>query len=162
MTDVDPVLLIRNLLISEWVHENTSLSDTPRIHTGWYDYASGNPQVTVTNTSETVIGGGDTAISAGTGSGGQVQIRTGIALVNSWSGERDKLRGEGPDDEDVNPKQLAFEFRKEVTRILNNNDIEEFNSIAADGFDSFADTDGSDIIFRQEVPARYTYVERSD
>lgn len=156
----DPILQIRDLLLDELDDTNLSYTGNVRIHTGWYDYDSGTPQITVTNKNEFTVDGGETAISAGTGDGGAVQKRAGTVLVNGWSGTRNNLTGQGPAGDDVNPKQMAYELGKEIARITLNGDIEDFLSVAPDTIRGIAEDDAPEIVFREECTVRYTYVRR--
>lgn len=158
----DPKIQLRDLLLDEWNTSNTSLSDRPRVHTGWYDYKNPVPQVTITNKEESTVNGGDTGISAGTGTGKPAQHRAGTILVNGWSGTREELRGEGPNDTDINPKQMAYELGKEIVRITLNYDIDDFLSIAPDTVRELADSDAPEIVFREECVIRFVYVRRGE
>lgn len=158
MIDTDPVILIRDMLQANWDVSNTDLSEQPRIHTGWYDYDAGTPQVTVTNPNEFVVNGGLTGISAG-GNDKPVQRKAGTVLVNGWSGTREKLKGEGPNGDDINPKKMSHQLGKEINRVMLSNTTNVVNSIAPDSVQGSVEDEGPEIVFRHEVTVRYTYVE---
>ena len=158
MIEHDPIIVIRDLLNQQWSPSRTSGIDiTP--HTGWYDFGSGGPQVTVTNDNSFAIEGGATGQTAGTGDGGVVQVRSGTVLVNAWAGNRDDLRGEAPGGGDLNPKLLAFQMGAEIHRIIQSNasSVDEFISVGADDIRSLVDDDVPETVYRREVTVRYTY-----
>lgn len=169
MLDEDPIIVVRDLLSQSWESANTPLANDPRIHTGWYDYGSSDPQVTVTNSEEFTAEGGDTGYTAGTGDGGVAQVRVGTILVNCWAGSRDDLEGAGTDGSDVNPKDAAYQMANEVHRIMSNNadgttddsGNRQLNSLSADDARRLVETDETPTVFRHEVTVRYTYVDRT-
>lgn len=105
----EPKFAAKLLLENEWDASNTSIGSAPSIHTGKYDQSAEEPQVTVTTTSETVLGGGETGISFIQGGGGLGQDIDGFVQVNARS-DRDAAS--------TNPKKLTREFAEEIRRIL--------------------------------------------
>lgn len=176
MLDTDPHLALRDLLRAEWDATNTSLHDAngnpapPRTHTGWYDYGAADTQVTITNQSENVVGGGETGQSAGSGDGRAVQIRAGTVLVNGWSGTRDHLDGLGPNGGRINPKQMSYELANEIHSIVqdnasgttDDNGDTVFRSLGADSVRAIPETDAPEFVHRREVVVRYTYVDHAE
>lgn len=166
MIDKDPTLIVRDILLNNWDTTNTaygtdlSTTDPPRIHTGWYDFGRGGPQVTVTNPDSFVVGGGETGYSGGTGAGEPVQVRAGTLLVNGWSGTREELKGTASDGSDVNPKQMAFELGKEVWRITKNHasGTAELETVGPDNVRGLVEDEAPEVVFRREVTVKYTYI----
>jgi len=118
MPDKEPIVYLRDALKADWDNTNTSLTEDPRIHTGWYDESSTSPQITITNPNENAINGGNTGYSGmNPSSGSASQIIDGVAIVNSWAGTREDLQGEGSGGADINPKQLRWEMKEEIERI---------------------------------------------
>lgn len=166
MIEREPVVIVRDLLVGEWDASNTAYPNQPRVHTGWYDMGSPNPQVTVTNPNEGPTGGGDTGYTHMDGAGGVGQLITGTCLVNGWAGTREDLEGEASDGSDINPKVLAWDFAKEIARILsdyasgtndpNSGDL-ELSFVAPGEARRMVDTDPENAVFRYEVTARYGY-----
>lgn len=103
-----PKVAVKLVLESNWDTSNTSISSVPSVHTGDYDQDAQEPQVTITGVSETARGGGETGVSAFSGSG-LMQENLGLLQVDTWSD-----RGAS----DVNPKKLTREFAEETRRIL--------------------------------------------
>lgn len=169
MLDRDPKIIARNRVRDEWTKANTPLADDPRFHTGWYDYGSEDPQVTFTNAEESTVNGGDTGVTAGTGSGGTANVRAGTLLANCWAGTRDDCSDVGVGGARVNPKEVAYQLAVELANILDgrgttNPDTgdQELLSLAADGSRGVVDTDGEAPIYREEVTVRYTYAETKE
>lgn len=170
MIDEDPVLIIKDLLVNNWDANDTSLADAPRIHTGWYNYGSSDPQVTITNPDEFTVGGGNTGISAGTGDGGAAQVRAGTVTVNAWAGTRDDMEGVGDGGSNLNPKDAAYSMAKEVHGIIQNNadgtlddgGNRQLNSLGADEARRIVDSnDDGPAVYRYEVTVKYTYITRT-
>jgi len=161
MIQEDPVVTIHDLLSSNWDASNTPLASNPSIHTGWYDFGSSDPQVTITTPDEFTTGGGDTGHSAGTGSGGVAQVRAGTVQVDCWAGTREDLEGAGAGGSDVNPKDASYQMAREVHRIMQEHAggaSSELNSLGADDIRRLVDTDRTPVVYRHEVTVRYTYV----
>jgi len=168
MLDREPNLIVRDLVRADWDVSNTPLASSPRFHTGWYDYASSDPQVTFTNVEESTLDGGRTGVTAISGDGGTALIRAGTLLVNAWGGTRDDLRGAGSGGVDVNPKAAAYQMAREAARIIDANSggttdangNPQLASLAADGAVSRVDPNPDKTVFRYEVTGRYTYAEQ--
>lgn len=169
MIENGPIVIVKNLLVTGWDATNTPLADAPRFHTGWYDFGSSDPQVTVTNPESSVVNGGDTGQTAGTGDGGVSQVRAGTVLVNAWAGTRDDLEGAGTNGGDVNPKDAAYQMAAEVHRIIQSNaqgtstatGDPELTSLGADATRRVVDTDVDPVVYRYEVTVRFSYVVRT-
>lgn len=169
MLEEDPVVIVQDLIETNWDADNTPLTADPRVHTGWYDFGSPDPQVTVTNPEESTVGGGDTGITAGSGDGSAVQVRAGTILVNCWAGTREDMEGQGDGGADVNPKDAAYKMAREVHRILmanasgtdDDSGNPQLTSLSADGIRRLVDTEPESAVFRYEVTARYTYTEKT-
>lgn len=169
MLSEDPVIIIRDLLDNNWTTGNTVLANKPDIHTGWYDYGSSDPQVTVTNPEESTVGGGETGHTAGTGAGGVSQIRAGTVLVNCWAGTREDTKGAGSGGSDVNPKEAAYDMAGEVHRIAqanatgttDSNGNRQLNSLGADPVRRVVDTEKDPVVYRYEATVKFTYGERT-
>lgn len=165
----DPIVIIKDLLVNNWNAGNTPLASDPSIHTGWYDFGSADPQVTVTNPDEFTVGGGETGHTGGTGDGGVSQARAGTVLANCWSGTREDMEGAGSGGSDVNPKDAAYQMAREVHRIMqanatgttDSNGKPQLNSLGADDVTRIVDTDRDPAVYRYEVTIRYTYVTRT-
>lgn len=171
MLQRDPRIIIRNVASTDYLASNTTLTATPAFHTGWYNYGSTDPQVTFTNIEEGTAEGGDTGLSGGTGDGRSVQKRAGTVTVNCWAGTREDMEGMGPGGGDLNPKSASYQMAREVARVLNANSggttnpdsgEQELLSLSADAGRSVVDTDAESAVYRQEVIARYTYVEEHE
>lgn len=162
MHDDDPVETLYHLLSNEWDSDGTMGVDV-RIHTGWYDYAAGGQQVTVTNPDENTIRGGETGITAMSGSGSTTRVRRGVVLVNCWSGTRDECRGIGPDDSDMNPKGVAHDMATHTDNIIDDHSdgvidgTAVYNSLTVDSARRRVDTEGQHAIYRWELEVVYTY-----
>lgn len=165
MLDEDPLVTVRKILVENWDEDNTVLADVPRFQTGWYDFGSDDPQVTITNSDEGVVEGLHTGQTAATGAGGVHQIRSGMMLVNCWSGTYDDMQGMGDGGEDISPKQAAWDMAKEVHRIIQENASgttdedgnQQLQSLGAEDIRRIVDTDRDPAVFRYEVTVLYTY-----
>lgn len=168
MLKEDPHLIVYDLLRTNWDATNTPLADAPKFQTGWYDFGAEEPQVTITNSMESVAQGGDTAQTAGTGAGGLAQYKIGRVLVNTWGGTYGDLEGKGDGGSDVSPKDAAYQMAKEVSRITNtnasgttdSNGNKQLHSLATDNIRRIAETDMDPTIFRYEVIVRFSYAEK--
>lgn len=169
MLDREPTVILLDLLSSNWEKANTSIPDDPEFSTGWPDRASTYPVVSITNPDDAPIDGGDTGWTYMTGAGSVGQLRGGGVLVNGWAGTYDDLASAGPNGGQVSPKQLAWDFAKEIKRILRpygggttnpETGDPELNSLAPGPARKFVDTgdDGQmDAVYRYEVRVLYTY-----
>lgn len=163
----EPTVTVRNLLAgATWDSSVTLLADAPRVHTGWFDYASGQQQVTVTNPEESTVNGGETGITAGTGDGGVAKVRAGTMLVNGWAGTRDDCEGAGTaSNPNPNPKSVAYGLAREIDRIVTENaggGTSDLNSLSVDPAQLRYDRDDdSAVVYRYELTVRYTYAERT-
>lgn len=121
-----PALVVRDVLTdgsTGWVPANVdgydptvAASDAThlRMSRGWYDGSRDDPQVSLTNFSEGVIGGGVTDVSGAKGDGsGVVQDRDGTGLVTAHAADRDDGYRNGTGAED-----LVWKLSQEVERIL--------------------------------------------
>lgn len=145
-----------DFLLAEWNPDNTS-GIKPKISSGWYDFNSDFPQVTVTGVSENVIGGGDTGYnSINLGGTAPTQIMGGEVAVNCWA-----QRGRGTDGN--NPKTLVYQFSEEVKRIIRNNHEgdSELETLAFNSREQIVDNDSEPTVFRFECMVGYIYLERS-
>lgn len=174
-----PEVIVYTLLRDGWTPANTSYPGVPRIHSGWWDYATAAaggtvpPTVTVTNPDEGTVAGGLTGQTAGTGSGGVSQVRAGTLDVNAWAGRREDCTGIGVGGADVNPKQLAWEMGVEVHRIIQEHaggtlapttGAQELTALGADGMrmpPPSADDSLNQAVFRRHVTVRYGYVTQT-
>lgn len=93
---------MRALLISQWRPANTQ-GILPLIHCGWHNAQANQPQVTLTNPSESVEGGGATGYSALNG----VQYWSGTLEVDIWVSHETR-----------SPERLLQEITNEVRRIV--------------------------------------------
>lgn len=169
MLDEDPVIIVYDLIRNNWNNANTPLGSDPKFSTGWYDYGSSDPQITVTDSEEGVVQGGITGHSASTGDGGVAQYRNGILLVNCWGGSYDDLTGAGPNGEDVSPKDAAYQMANEVHRIMqdnasgtsDSNGNKQLHSLGADATRRIVEEEADPSIFRHEVTVLYTYLDKN-
>lgn len=165
MIDTEPDKILYDLLRNNWDYTNTPYSSNPKFQTGWYDFGSSEPQVSVTDPEDSVVGGGDTEITAITGSGGVVQRRVGMVLINCWSGTYEDSRSVGAG----NPKNAAYQMAGEAKRIGLINATGTTKSDGSRQLESLAPgqvrrrrEDGEDpIVFRYEVQMNFTYVDRT-
>jgi len=107
MTDLDdPKLVVKDLLETEWVVENTPESSAPDFRTGWRDSDLTQFQITASHDEES-----PTSPTGYTGMGpdGPTSERRGTVQVNVWT-RRDLC--------DANPKTSGYEFTEEIERIL--------------------------------------------
>lgn len=170
MLDEDPIIIVRNLLINNWNSNNTVLADDPKIHTGWYDFGSSDPQVTVTDTEEGVMDGGVTGHTAGTGNGGVVQYRVGQMLVNCWAGTYEDMEGQGANGSDVSPKAASYDMANEVHRIMQENASgttddsgnKQLHSLSTTDAQRMADDNRDPTIFRYQTIVEYTYSSKTE
>lgn len=154
MMDKDIKLVIRDLLTNQWDATETVLDSQPDIHTGWYDYDAGTPQVTITNVNHFTIGGGNTGLNAmPSGSGQTPDKRTGTILVNAWSGTRENVS--------QNPKKIAYSLTKHIDDIIGKNTTghTHINSLATESVREIVEEDAPEVVTRREITARFTYVK---
>lgn len=165
MLNEEPDKIIYDLLRTEWNVANTTYTNDPKFQTGWYDYGSDEPQVSVTEPGHSVVDGGDTNISAITGSGGVVQRLLGTVLVNCWSGTFQDTRSAGAG----NPKNAAFQMAQEARRILLGNaqgtrkpdGSRQLWTIAPGEARRRTEDDEDPTIFRYEVTTAFVHVDRT-
>lgn len=165
MIDEEPDKIIYDLLRTNWEHTNTTYSSDPKFQTGWYDFGSDAPQVSVTEPGDSVINGGDTGITALTGSGGVVQRRVGETYATCWSGTFDDTRAAGAG----NPKNAAFQMANEARRILlkyangtrKTDGSKQLWSIAPGEVQRRTNEGDDPTVFRYEVTVIYTYEDRN-
>lgn len=164
MIDKEPDKIIYDLLRNNWNNVNTPYSSDPKFQTGWYDFGSSEPQISISEPDERVAGGGVTDITAISGSGGVVQRRVGDVMTNCWSGTFEDTRDAGVG----NPKEAAFRLGKETRRILMANANGTTNADGSKQLLSIAPgrvrrrtEDGEDpTVFRYEIQTTYSYVDR--
>ncbi len=103
----DIIALLVELLEDEWTASNTT-NITPTFATGWIDVQHGPHQVIVAGTpDESALGAsGIYGIESG---GGNHQMLRGLTFVESYCEKGDGL---------PNPKGLAYQFAREVQRII--------------------------------------------
>lgn len=166
MIDEEPDKIIYDLLRTNWKSGNTTYSSDPKFQTGWYDFGSSEPQVSITNPGSSVVNGGNTGISAVTGQGGVAQRHAGTVTVNCWSGTFQDSRSAGAG----NPKKAAFQLAREAKRII----LENANGTFTDSGERQLQTlgtgdisrqqeDGNDpVVFRYELMVLYTHVDRNN
>lgn len=150
----DPPLTIRNLLSGNWNSANTS-SVTPRFSTGWYDHGSEFPQVAVFDHQEFPLGGGTSTYFAMRGDGaGPTQLRAGQVFVAGFA------HREMPSIT-TNPKQLTWEFIREVMRIAhaNVNLITDFQVLGIGNLVRVVDPERSPALFSAQVDITYQRFE---
>jgi len=147
----DPKLSVRNLIKDNWDSDNTS-SITPVIHCGWFDYKSNLPQVTVTNSSEVPIGGGETGYFGMVPSGTPAQYWEGSMMVDCWTTREATA---------VNPKQLVFEFAEEIKRIIKAKyaAVSDLDWISWMGSSEIVHDDQSPVVYRRAGAVRYGYLD---
>lgn len=170
MLSKDPLLIVRDLLVNNWDKSNTVIDEDPSFHTGWYDYGGTDPQVTITNSDETVMDAGFTGQSAGTGGGGVAQYRTGFCLVNCWAGTYEDMEGKGSNSSDISPKDASYDMSKEVHRIMqangsgttDSNGNQQFHSLAASDVRRVVEDEVDPAVFRYEVTVNYTYLHTAE
>jgi len=110
-------LKVRDLLRQNF--DNTEMVESLEdddIHTGWWDGGKDAPQITITNTEESPLQGGDSGITGLKGDGsGYVQHINGTVTVNCWAGGREDYTNEG--EAQVQAQAMA----DEIERIVYNN-----------------------------------------
>lgn len=172
----EPLAEIRGLLNSDWDSTNTQYSSAPLVHTGWWDWDRETLEVTVTNpeTNPATSGGpSDTGYTHMQGDGSVGQRVNGYCLVNGWGGfyGADMLAGESSDGSDLSPKQCAWEFKKEITRILGqyadgtlkDDGTVSLTFVSPGTTRRVVESNGENehpTIFRYEVECRFGYVEQ--
>lgn len=151
----EPNVSVKKTLENNWDNTNTSANSDPKFHTGIYDENADEPQVSVTPVSETSIEGGDTGftyIAPGSGEGGQV--RDGLLDVGCWA-DRNDAESVGSDF----PKLLTYEFRREVVRILMNNQksVTGLETIGPSDSDLIVEDDRDPVVFHRIQTLTYSY-----
>lgn len=147
----DPKMSIKDLLKDNWEATNTS-GVTPNIHTGWYDLKSNTPQVTVTNSSEVAVSGGVTGYFGIATNGAPAQYWEGSMMVDCWTTR---------EASSVNPKQLTFEFKEEIKRIIQANYgvVTDLDWIAWLGGPELVDDKQSPVVYRLAGTVRYGFLD---
>jgi len=147
----DPKLAIKNLIRDSWEPANTS-NVTPNIHTGWVDAKSTLIQVTVTESSEVSQSGGITGYIGIAVNGAPAQLWVGSVNVNCWL-TRDKTS--------VNPKQLLFQMKEELRRIVKENyeSISDLQWISWRGGMEMVDDTQSPVVYRWAGEIGYAYLD---
>lgn len=148
---IDPKISIRDVIKDNWVAANVS-DITPSISTGWYDQKSSLPQVTVTNPSEVVEGGGASGYSGMGSDGTPSQLWNGFVMLDIWATR---------ESTEINPKQLVFEMRKEVARIvkLKYEDVTDLGHIVWRGGGEIVGTGSKPVVFRWSGEIGYSYLD---
>lgn len=103
----DPRVTFRTLLSGSWDDSNTS-STTPDFSTGWLNVEGSTRQVTITAPQEVAEGASGWAAQDG-GGAGPISVRVGSLFVDCWA---KRVKG------GTNPKQLVYDFGREVERIV--------------------------------------------
>ena len=157
----DPKLSIKDLIRDNWNSDNTS-GVTPSTHTGWYDLKSTMPQITVTDPSEVVEGGGASGYTGMGSDGTPSQLMKGGVDVNLWctrlSAERWlALTGSSTI---INPKKCIFEMRQEIARIVKAGyeSITDLSHIVWRGGGEIVETDKSPVVYRFAGEIGYSYL----
>jgi len=147
----DPKVSIKDIIKNNWNASNTS-SITPRIHTGWFDIKATTPQITVTDTSEVVEGGGVTAYTGISTNGTPAKLWVGTAAVNIWV-TREAVS--------INPKQCLFEMRKEIERIIKAkyDDVSDLDYLSWKGGFEQVESDQSPVVYRFIGEVGYAYLD---
>lgn len=169
MLEKDPIIIVRDLLVSDWDNTNLPLAEEPEITSGWYDHGSASPQVTITNTDENAVASGLSGQTAGTGDGGVAQTRHGTIIVNCWSGTYEDMEGMGVNGEDLSPKDVSYKMAVEVHRIIQryaagvygDNGQKLLYSLAASDSRRVVEDQSDPTIFRYEVVVEYLYHDRT-
>lgn len=170
MLSQDPIEIIYDLLRNNWDNSNTVLADDPKFQTGWYDYGSSDPQVSVTNSDEVVMDSGLTGHSGGTGGGGAAQYRAGHVLVNCWAGTYEDMSDAGSGGSAVSPKEASYDMAGEVHRIVQSNASgttdgngdKQLHSLGASDVRRIVDNEVEPAVFRYEVTVNYTYLSTTE
>lgn len=151
----DPRLKIRNLLRENW--DNTEMVESLNsddMHTGWYDANRGFPQITVTDTEEGVVGGGESGVTGLKGDGsGVTQHRSGTVTVNCWAGSVENYDARG--QEQVQAQAMA----DEVERIVFNNvaSITGLTSVTVTTREKLVNTDAEPAEHRVMLEVTYNW-----
>ena len=151
----DPRLQIRDLLRTNWDNSQMlmNLSDD-EIHTGWFDANRDFPQVTVTDTEEGVVNGGESGVTGLKGDGtGVTQHRNGTVTINCWAGSHDAYSARG--EEQVQAKAMA----DEVERIVFHNvaSITGLKSISVTAREKLVNTDAEPAEHRVMLEVTYNW-----
>lgn len=149
--DRDPQVEIYETLRDDW---NDDAIDgrfsTDWLHTGWY---SGNPNPEISVTWQNEVVDSDTGYTGVAGSGGPTSRPRGTVNIDVWvTGDREQTGG-------VNPKQHAYQLRKEVRRIIeqypNGPPDTQFTSLGVTGVRIVPDPEDTDIEHRHRVEVSY-------
>ena len=153
---VDPILVLRNLLVNNWDASTTSVANDVVIHTGWYNRDGDMPCITVTNMDEGPYRGGVTGFTGLDGQTGKGRQRlSGYALVNCVAGTRDDCQGIASGGGDLNPKKVRNELFEQASQILLDESPVEFLTLAPGDTRDIVDDDQGPAVFRTVVRARW-------
>lgn len=172
----EPLHEIRGLLAGDWNPANHQHSAQPHIHTGWWDWGRETLEVTVTNPEVNPSATGrptDTGYTHMDGAGGVGQLMNGFCLVNGWGGYMGApaLAGEADDGSDLSPKTCAWEFYREIRRVLGqyadgtlaDDGSVSLTFVAPGAYRRIVESDGDDehpTLFRYEVECRFGYIDQ--
>ena len=146
-----PKLGLKNLLKAEWTAANTA-TITPSFSTGWYDYKTATPVVTITGDEEVSQSSGVTGYFGLATNGVPAQYWVGSIAVNCWV-----TRVDGA----VNPKQMCHLLKEEIKRIIraNYDQISDIDWIVWRGGFERVEADNSPAVFRYVGEVGYGYME---
>ena len=110
------------------------------------------PQVTVTGLSEVVEGGGGSGYTGIGSDGTPSQLWRGTVQLDLWTTREATA---------INPKQLIFEFKEEVKRIVKANyeAITDLNFIVLRGGGEIVETGSSPVVYRLSGEVGYSYLD---
>ena len=145
-----PKLGLKNLLKSKWTAANTA-GVTPSIGTGWYDYKSTTPVVTIT---------GDDEVAQSTGATGYFGLATGGVPAQYWVGSIEVNCWATREDGATNPKQLCHLMKEEIKRIIraNYDQISDIDWIVWRGGFERVEADKTPAVFRYAGETGYGYL----
>ena len=147
----DPVMGIKNVLKDNWDADNTS-SVTPSFSTGWYDYKTTSPQITITDPEENALSSGPTGYFGITTGGVPAQYWLGSVDINVW------LTREG---QAINPKLLRSQFVAEIKRLIraNYDDVTDLDSIVWRGGHGSVEADKKPAVYRYAGTVGFGYLD---
>ena len=159
----DPKLTVLDELEARFDPSNTPLADAPAMHTGWYNYASGGFQISISNFEHSTVDGGLTGITASSGDGHMTKHRAGTGLVNVW-GRREDAKNAGPNGDDVPVKDAIYEVAREATDVIDTTDLSGkwLATLAVDDGESSTDPESyEDPVYRYELTVRYAWTSQT-